>query len=94
MSTTSLKLPPEVKQLAIAAAKNQQVSLHAFMVGAIRGAAINAEKRDKFVSGALDAQTQALESGSGYAAEDVHDYLRARVREEPTNRPKANAWRK
>lgn len=94
MSTTPLKLPQDVKQLAIAAAKHQGVSPHAFMVDAIREAAINAGKRNRFVSDALAAQTQALDSGKGYAAEDVYDYLRARVREEPTNRPKAKVWRR
>jgi uncharacterized protein (DUF1778 family) len=43
MSTTSLKLPEDVKQLAAAAAKEQGVTPHAFMVEAIRAAAAHAE---------------------------------------------------
>jgi len=40
MATTSLKLPDEVKQLAVAAAKHQGITPHAFMVDAIRVAAV------------------------------------------------------
>lgn len=94
MHTTSLKLPQDVKQLAINAAKHQGISPHAFMVGAIRTAATNAEKRDQFVADAVAARTEAVASGQGYAAEDVHAYLRARTRGESPSKPKAKAWRK
>jgi uncharacterized protein (DUF1778 family) len=39
MSTTSLKLPDELKQRAIVAARRQGVTLHAFMLNAIAQAA-------------------------------------------------------
>lgn len=93
MSTTSLKLPQDVKQLAITAAKNQGISPHAFMIDAIRVAATNAEKRGQFVASAIAARTEAIESGEGYAAEDVHAYLRARVRGQFVDKPKAKVWR-
>lgn len=94
MSTTSLKLPQDVKQLAMTAAKHQGISPHAFMVGAIRAAATNAEKRQQFVAGAVAARAEAVESGEGYAAEDVHAYLRAKARGQPVGKPKATAWQK
>jgi predicted transcriptional regulator len=94
MTTTSLKLPQDVKQLAINAAKHQGISPHAFMVGAIRTAATNAERREQFVADAVTARTEAVESGKGYAAGDVHAYLRARTRGESTSKPKARVWRK
>ncbi|MDT8321949.1 MAG: DUF1778 domain-containing protein [Xanthomonadales bacterium] len=56
MSTTSLKLSEEIKQLAAAAAEHQGVTLHAFMVDAIRPAAVAAEKRVAFVSEAVAAR--------------------------------------
>lgn len=93
MSTTSLKLPADVKQLATTAAKHQGVSPHAFMVAAIRSAAANAEKRAQFVADAVASRNEAVQSGSGYAAEDVHAYLRARVQGESTQKPKAKTWR-
>lgn len=93
MATTSLKLPQDVKQLAITAAKHQGISPHAFKVDAIRTAATNAEKRQQFVASAIAARTEAIESGEGYAAEDVHAYVRAKVCGEPINKPKAKVWR-
>jgi predicted transcriptional regulator len=93
MATTSLKLPQDVKQLAVTAASHQGISPHAFMVGAIRAAATNAEKRERFVAGAAAARVEAIESGEGYAAEDVHAYLRAKVQGQSVEKPKAKAWR-
>lgn len=94
MSTTSLKLPRDVKQLAITAARQQGISPHAFMVDAIRTVATNAEKRDQFVADAVAARAETVESGEGYAAEDVHAYLRTRAHGESVDKPKAEVWRK
>ena len=93
MSTTSLKLPEDVKQLAILAAKQQGVTPHAFMVDAIRAAAANAEKRAQFVADAIASRKQAIKSGKGYAAEDVHAYIRARARGKSAPKPMAKSWR-
>lgn len=93
MSTTSLKLTEEVKQLAAAAAKQQGVTLHAFMVDAIRAAATNAERRAQFVADAVASRNEAVRSGKGYAAEQVHAYLRARAEGKPTRKPRAKTWR-
>jgi len=72
MSTTSLKLPEDVKQLAVAAAKQQGVTPHAFMVDAIRVAAVAAEKRAAFVADAVASRAETLGSGKGYSADEVH----------------------
>ena len=93
MSTTSLKLPEEVKQLAAAAAKQQGVTPHAFMVDAIRAAATNAERRAQFVADAVASRNEAVRSGKGYAAEQVHAYLRERAEGTPTRKPRAKTWR-
>lgn len=93
MSTTSLKLPEDIKQLAVAAAKRQGVTPHAFMVDAIRVAAVAAEKRAAFVSDALASRAETLESGKGYAADEVHAYIKARARGKTVSKPKARAWR-
>jgi len=93
MSTTSLKLPEDVKQLAVAAARQQGISPHAFMVEAIRNAAKLAEKRAQFVADAVAARSAALQSGEGYAAEEVHAYLRAHAHGESLPKPKAASWR-
>lgn len=93
MATTSLKLPDDVKRLAGEAAKQQGVTPHAFMVDAIRVAAEHAEMRNQFVADAVAARAQAVQSGQGYVAEDVHAYVRARAKGKAAPKPKAKPWR-
>lgn len=93
MSTTSLKLPEELKQRATVAAQKQGVSPHAFMVQAIEQAATLAERRASFVAEAQAAREQMLRTGKGYDADEVHAYLRARIVGKKPARPKAKSWR-
>jgi predicted transcriptional regulator len=93
MSTTSLKLSDELKQRAVAAAEKKGVSPHAFMVDAIEQAASAAEQRAGFVNEALAAREQALETGKGYDARQVHAYLRERIAGKKSPKPKARSWR-
>ena len=93
MSTTSLKLPDDIKRLAAAAAKERGVTPHAFMVEAIRSAAVAAQLRAEFVADAQAARAQALKSGKAFPASEVHAYLRARIRGLKAPKPKAKSWR-
>ena len=93
MATTSLKLPDEIKQRAIMAARKQGITPHAFMVGAIEQAAITAENRAPFVAEAARARGSMLKTGKGYAAAEVHTYLRGRLAGKKLTRPKAKSWR-
>jgi len=93
MSTTSLKLPEEIKKLAAQAAKHQGVTPHAFMVDAIRTVAVAAEKRAGFVADALQSRDAALQSGEGYSAAEVHAYMRERASGRDPSRPRVKSWR-
>ena len=93
MSTTSLKLPDELKQRAIAAAEKRGLSPHAFMIHAIDQAATAAEQRASFVSDAQAAREQMLATGKGYDASEVHAYLKARLSGDKPAKPKARSWR-
>ena len=93
MSTTSLKLPEELKQRAIAVAREQGVSPHAFMVQAIEQAADAGERRASFVADAQAARDEALASGKGYDADEVHAYVKARAAGTKPAKPKAKSWR-
>jgi predicted transcriptional regulator len=93
MSTTSLKLPDDVKRLAAEAAKEKGVTPHAFMVDAIRTAAVAQKLRAEFVADAETARAEAVKSGKAFPASEVHAYLRARVRGVKAPRPKAKSWR-
>lgn len=92
MTTTSLKLSDALKQRAFAAAEQKGVSLHAFMVQAIDQAATSAERRAALVSEAQAAREQMLSTGKGYAAAEVHAYLKARIAGNKPQRPKAKSW--
>lgn len=93
MTTTSLKLPDELKQRAVSAAQELGVSPHAFMVGAIRQAAQAVEQRSSFVAQAREARADMLQEGMGHDADDVRAYLRRRLDEGQASRPAKKPWR-
>jgi predicted transcriptional regulator len=78
MSTTSLKIPEELKRRTVDAAQQKGLSPHAFMVNAIEQTVLATEQRA---------------SGLGYAADDVHRYIKARIAGENPERPEARPWR-
>lgn len=51
------------------------------------------QQRDAFIAEALAAEQEMLASGQGYAAEDVHHYIRARIAGEKPQRPDPKPWR-
>ena len=93
MTTTSLKLPDELKARAVAAAQGRGVTPHAFMVEAIAAATAVVEQRADFVAEALAARTELLDGGRGYDADDVHAWLRARAAGQPARKPRPKPWR-
>jgi predicted transcriptional regulator len=93
MSTTSLKLSDDLKERAVAAAKRQGITTHAFMVDAIRMAAGAAEDRARLVAQARAARKEMMKSGQGLDADEVHAYVRARAASKTADRPKAKPWR-
>lgn len=94
MSTTSLKLPEELKLRASTAAEELGISTHAFMVGAIRQAADAVEQRTQLVTQAQAARADMLQSGQGHDANEVRAYLRARLANPSSTRPGVKTWRK
>ena len=93
MTTTSLKLPEELKARAIAAARLRGVTPHAFMVEAIRQTAESTEKRARLVADAAATRDRARTSHKGYAPEDVRAYLTARIAGKKPRKPKMKSWR-
>ena len=76
MSTTSLKLPDDLKEQAANAAAFMGVSPHAFMVDAIRQATRNAEMRREFVADAEAALEQTMATAEVFDAREQY-YLTA-----------------
>ncbi len=94
MGTTSLKLPDELKARAQAIAEQKGLSPHAFMVDAIEKATTRSELRARFIADALAAEKHMEETGIAYAAEDVQEYIRAKIRGESPSEPKPISWKK
>jgi predicted transcriptional regulator len=93
MTTTSLKLPDELKARAAAIAQQRGVTPHAFMVEAIAMATAAAEQRAAFVAEALGARAQMIDSGKGFDADDVHAWLQARAAGQTARKPRLKSWR-
>lgn len=94
MGTTTLKLPPELKERIASIVDGTGKSPHAFMVEAIEQQTKLAEQRKAFVAEALAAREDFRRTGKAYALEDVATYLAARVAGKPARRPRAKRWRK
>lgn len=93
MTTTSLKISDELKSRVAEVAHAKGVSPHAFMVEAIQQVTRQEEKRERFVADALEARQEALESGEGFAADEVHAYLKSRLKKGSASAPEAKRWR-
>lgn len=79
VSTTSLKLPEEIKLQAANAAKDLGITPHAFMVEAIKQASINAQLRRSFIEDANNARKEVLKEGKVHDADKVFKHLKARI---------------
>jgi len=79
MTTTSLKLPEELKSRIQALASHQGFSSHAFMVNALERAVAQAEARRSFIADAEASLEDIRNGGPVYAAEDVREWLKARI---------------
>lgn len=77
--TTTLKLSDTLKSRIAPLAQAEGKTAHAWMVSALELQAALSEKRAAFIADALASEQEALQSGSVYAAEDVHRYLRERA---------------
>jgi predicted transcriptional regulator len=94
MGTTTLKLPPELKERIASIVDGTGKSPHAFMVEAIEQQTKLAEQRKAFVADALAAREDFRRIGKAYALEDAATYLAARAAGKPARRPRSKRWRK
>ncbi|MGE5182010.1 MAG: hypothetical protein ACM31C_08105 [Acidobacteriota bacterium] len=89
-----MKLPAELKQRIRAVISGTDESVHAFMLKAIEHETALAEQRRGFADDARRAEADFDRTGLGYAADDVHAYVRARAAGKKPRRPKARSWRR
>lgn len=92
-TTTSLKLPEELKKRAVVLAKAADKTPHAFLVEAIRLQVTQSELRRDFEKSALKARRAAQITGVVYRMEDVHAEVRAIAAGKKVPKVKPVAWR-
>ena len=78
-TTTTLKLPRELKARVLRVAKKTGRTPHGFMLHAIEQQTTREERMEAFVKEALAADRAVEESGEVYAAADVHAWLARRT---------------
>ncbi|MEQ1593149.1 MAG: hypothetical protein ABL892_12290 [Thiobacillaceae bacterium] len=86
--TTTLKLPEKLKARIAPLAEVAGKSPHAWMIEALEERVVQSEAYAAFVAEALEADREMTETGEGYAMEDVHQYLLAKLDGKPAKRPK------
>ena len=94
MSTTTLKLPPQLKRRVASLVRGTDKSAHAFMVEAISTEARRAELRRQFIAEALAADREMERTGLAYDFRDVKTYFEAKISGRPARRPRLKRWRK
>jgi predicted transcriptional regulator len=89
MSTTTLKLPDELKERIAAAAADAGKSPHAFMVEALAAQTALAERRRVFVAAAHAAAQEVAQYGLVHDADEVFGYLQDKLKSKRARRPRA-----
>ena len=93
-SATSIKLPSTLKVELEKLARRSGETTHAVMVRALAEHVAAAKRYRTFLDDAARADVAMQESGVGYAMQDVHAYVAAKVRGKRTKRPSPVKWRR
>lgn len=91
-TSTTLKLPEELKARIARLAREKGCSAHGLMVEALEREIAREERMRDFVQEALAADRAVEEGAAVYGVEDVHDWLERLAKRQKTARPKP--WRK
>ena len=94
MSTTTLKLSPQLKKRVASLVRGTEKSAHAFMVEAIAREAERAELRRRFTEEALAADREMERTGLAYDFDDVKAYFESKLSGRRARRPRLKRWRK
>jgi len=94
IAATSIKLPSAIKAELERLARRSGETPHAIMVRALTEHVAAQRRYRDFLDDAKRADAAMQESGVGYAMQDVHAYIAAKVRGKPAKLPKPVKWRK
>ena len=89
MSTTTIRLPEELKARVAKLADEAGISAHNFIVQAVEHEAQRSELRREFVATARDRLQEMQRTGEGIAWDEARSYLLSRVASKRAARPRA-----
>ena len=94
MSTTTIRLPEDLKARVAQAAEAAGTTSHNFILEAIAEKAEAAERRAEFYALADQRWAEFLETGESIPWEEARDYFKARVAGKDAKRPVARKLEK
>lgn len=94
MSTTTIRIPDELKARLSRIAEQQGTSTHGLIIEAIAEKADALERRQAFHEEARERHEHYLATGESIPWEEMRDYLRRRVRGEDVPPPVARRYGK
>ena len=89
MTTTTIRLPEDLKERVAAAAERAGTTAHSFIVSAIAEKAEMAERQAEFHDVADQRYAAIVASGKTISWNDMRSHLEGRLAEKPTLRPRA-----
>jgi predicted transcriptional regulator len=89
MTTTTIRLPEELKAKVTAAAARAGTTAHAFILDAISEKAANEERRADFNALAEERYAKVVATGMTIPWSDMRAYLERRIAGKPAKRPTA-----
>ncbi|MPW23250.1 CopG family transcriptional regulator [Paraburkholderia sp. CNPSo 3157] len=93
MSTTTLRLPPDLRDRVSKLAEQSGTTAHSFMLEAIAERVANEELRREFLEEGDNRIANMLEMGVGIEWADMRGYLRERAANRAAELPKVKKWR-
>jgi predicted DNA-binding protein len=91
-TTTSLKLPDELKMQIAIAAKREGKTAHALMIEALQTAMHEASLMQAFQDSALAAYEETVRLSKVYRGDEIKDYYLAKMRGEKKTKPSLHTW--
>ena len=88
-ASTTLKLTEQLKDRIASAAAASGKTAHAWMIEAIEAQAALAERRQSFITSALNAEQEVAQYGLVYDADEVFSYIKAKAEGKKNKRPSA-----
>ncbi len=91
-STTSLKLPDDLKAQIAEAAKQEGKTAHALMVETLQTAMNETRLRNQFYQEAMQSKADMVSTNIAYSHDEIAQWARRYVRGDQQAQPKAHAY--